>query len=413
MVKNCDFDMNIRIILLTAILLPNMVNATNWEYIIVDNYSSYPALAKFNNTYVLVYSKEVKEGENLFVKYSTDGLNWSKGERITRFSGIDYQPYLMVDRQKNCWLVFTRKPFEKEDYDIYLMSSKDCINWSEPVPFIQTHTNDWYPYIYQDSYGTYWLFLSRTVFNKKGEATSAIFYTKSKDGVRWSELKQVTKATGAVFPRMVELNGRYLLFFSAFTGSWENLSRINEHNIFLMYSDDGRNWSKAGRLSKLPLGKFALYLDVKKDEQGRVWVTYTSNENGNEEVYLFSSKDGVNWSPPERVTRNVEYIASLNEPFGFKCDQKALLIDGNRFIIAYSSDIYPEQAPLFVAIGSPESMDNTYLLANFSEDMSPSISVGTNHTATGDQKADHGRLFLVAGIVLIIIATAIYRRRFA
>ena len=357
------------IVLLSLLLLsPN--TCYSWEHVIVDNYSSYPALAKFEDKYILIYSKYTEDGENLFLRYSYDGFNWSDPVRITKFRGTDYQPYLLVDKYNTCWLVFTRKGENDTDYDIYLMKSKDCINWSDPQPFIATHTHDWYPYIYQDSKGTYWLFFARTVFNEKGEITSAIFYSNSKDGIKWTKIKQVTKAMGTVFPRMVEKKGKYFLFFSAFTGSWEDFTRLNEHNLFEMVSNDGLNWSKAAKISEIPKGKFVLYLDTKLDENGTIWIAYTSDAVVNEEVYIFASKDGIRWSPPERITRNAEYIQSLENPFNFKCDQKALLIDGDKFIIAYSSAIYPT-SPLFVAVGKPQIKDFSYIKAEFNVDMSP------------------------------------------
>ncbi len=342
----------------------------SWQHIIVDNYSSYPALAKFEDRYILIYTKYTKDGVNLFLRYSYDGFNWSDPVRITKFRGTDYQPYLLVDKYNTCWLVFTRKEENDVDYDIYLMKSEDCMNWSDPQPFIATHTHDWYPYIYQDSKGTYWMFFARNVFNEKGEITSAIFYSSSRDGIKWTEIKQITKAMGTVFPRMVEKEGKYFLFFSAFTGSWKDFARLNEHNLFEMVSNDGLSWSKAAKISEIPKGKFVLYLDAKLDENGTIWIAYTSDAVVNEEVYIFASKDGIRWSPPERITRNAEYIQSLENPFNFKCDQKALLIDRDKFIIAYSSAIYPT-SPLFVAVGKPQIKDFSYIKAEFNVDMSP------------------------------------------
>ncbi|NOZ59820.1 MAG: exo-alpha-sialidase [Euryarchaeota archaeon] len=404
--------MRLRIALLIALLLVGGGVAAPWQHREVDSYSSYPALAEFNGSYVLVYSKHTGGGaRNLFLRHSPDGLSWSPPERLTEFNGTDYQPYLLVDRQKSCWLVFTRKPPEKGDYDIYLMRSEDCRNWSTPVPFIQTHTSDWYPFIYQDSKGTYWLFLSRMVFNQRGEVANAIFYTRSRDGVQWEELEQVTSPVGAVFPRMVETEGGYLLFFSAFTGSWENLSRVNEHNLFVMRSEDGENWSRAARISLISQGKFVLYLDAKRDSGGRVWVAYTSDEGINEEVYLFSSPDGVRWSQPERITRNAEYIASREQPTSFKCDQKALLIDGERFIIAYSCAI-SRDSPLFVAVGRADEPEDTYLLANFTLDLSPEGGEGEGGEVGGTSGGapPWGTLIITALGVLALLAYCLRRR---
>ncbi len=391
---------------LLFLLLTGTAAADPWEHVAVDNHSSYPALGKLDSTYVLVYSKRVEEGRNLFLRYSKDGLNWSLERRLTRFMGTDYQPSLLVDRRGSCWLAFTRKSPEKQDYDVFLTTSQDCHNWTEPVPFVQTHTNDWYPYLYQDSAGTYWLLLSRNVVDDRGRVNSAIFYTRSKDGVQWEELNQVTRALGAVFPRMVEHRGYYLLFFSAFTGNWENLSRINEHNLFVMRSEDGIRWSKGAQISRIPAGKYVLYLDADTDEEGRVWVAYTSNEGINEEVYLFSSRDGVSWSLPERVTRNAEYIASLREPYGFKCDQKSLLIDGKKFIIAYSCAISPDEAPMFVAVGTPQYEDTTYIVANFSIDMRPA-----KDEFSGEPRDTSGYVAAILAAALVAVLVLLYHRR--
>ncbi len=56
-----------------------------------------------------------------------------------------------------------------------------------------------------------------------------------------------------------------------------------------------------------------------------------------------------------RLSRNIEYIRSLENPFNFKCDQKDLLIDKDgRAIIVYQSAIYSPNTTLWIVYGKPK-----------------------------------------------------------
>uniref|UniRef100_UPI0025C38CC7 hypothetical protein n=1 Tax=Ferroglobus sp. TaxID=2614230 RepID=UPI0025C38CC7 len=99
---------------------------------------------------------------------------------------------------------------------------------------------------------------------------------------------------------------------------------------------------------------FTLYVDAETDGKF-IWVSYTSTVEGNEEVYIMGSPDGFNWSKPIRLSRNIEYIKSLENPFNFKCDQKDLFIDKDgRAIVVYHSAIYSPKTTMWVVYGKPE-----------------------------------------------------------
>ena len=237
------------------------------------------------------------------------------------------------------------------DYDVYLAVGNDE-KWNL-VPINKSNSSlDWYPYIYRDPFGKFWMVYSKDFKDGNG---SMLVVRYSRDGFNWSREYPAIPPPNALFGSMFYFKDRYWMIYSMYTGNYSIPEMMNLHDLYIAYSFDGINWEKAAKLTNTPPPyNFTLYLDAETD--GRyIWVTYTSTVGRNEEVYFMGSPDGVNWSEPIRLTRNIEYIRSMDEPRNFKCDQKDLLINNNGdVVIVYQSAIYSGKTTLWVVILKPE-----------------------------------------------------------
>ncbi|ADC64842.1 hypothetical protein Ferp_0671 [Ferroglobus placidus DSM 10642] len=309
----------------------------------------YPVLEKFNDTYWMVF----KGDDGIYITSSKDLKSWSAPVKIPGTKQGDYHPWFIIDRNGVFRVVYVKHEIINPesikygfDYDIYATYSYDGVNWVEPYPVAESEKIDWYPHLYQDKSGKFWLTYS--VAEENG--STGIYVRESRDFITWSEAKVVIPPDGEyIFGKLFEFKGKWWMNYAKFTGDKDNLTLLNNHDIFIAYGDSPYELKNHARITSTPPLNFTLYNDAKADDE-RIWIAYTSTVEGNEEVYLISSRDGVNWTKPVKLSRNVEYISQLEEPFNFKCDQKSVLIEKDRVIVAYQSAIFRENRSIWLAI---------------------------------------------------------------
>jgi hypothetical protein len=341
------------IIILLAFLILSAPSSAWTEPELIGE-GSYPTIAQdADGVYWLVFNK----ADGLYIKNSTDLKNWNQAYKLP-FSGPgDFDAYMRIYDGK-FYIAFTRHKivdpdsFFGFDYDVYLAvgNGKD---W-EVYPINNNNSSvDWYPYIYRDPSGKFWLVYSKDYKDGNG---SSIVVRYSADGVSWSKEYPAIPPSNALFGSLLYVKNKYWMVYAVYTGNYSIPSLMNNHDLFIAYSDDGINWKKAARLTEVPPYNFSLYVDAETDGEN-IWVAYTSTIEGNEEVYIMGSPDGSSWDKAKRLSRNIEYIASLENPYNFKCDQKDLLIDRDgRAIVVYQSAIYPKTT-LWITYGKPELGD--------------------------------------------------------
>ncbi len=291
-----------------------------------------------NGVYWLAHDNMVDNNEDIYLIYSRDLVEWSDPIRVTLDLEADYHPSLIQTTKGEYLVVFTS--LRSGNYDIYISRSMDGLGWSEPIQLIFDEASDWYPNLYQDSEGRLIL-----VFASSRSGSSGIYITASRDGVNWSEAKNVVEPGNDIYPLIVEAGDRFWLVFARHTGDYDDRSRANEHELFLTSSFDLDSWAKPLQLTSSLTGRFALYPAFIKTADGALRLSYTSNDLGNEEVYIMGSEDGFQWSSPERITKNVEYSESIGSTVRFKCDLKSMVDNGEGLVIAFEcartgSDIY-------------------------------------------------------------------------
>lgn len=125
-----------------------------------------------------------------------------------------------------------------------------------------------------------------------------IFLAASQDGNSWSSLVPVI--TGPAYdtePRLFQdAASTYWLVFSS--------NRNGNYDLFLAQSHDGSEWSKEIAIAGSPA--FDSYPSIMRDAGGRYWIAFISDRNGNYSIFLTSSTDGVVWAEPREVTKDAQ-----------------------------------------------------------------------------------------------------------
>lgn len=386
------------------LLTPASAQFTEPVMILLDG--GYPTIAQDENgIYWLVFNNE----SGLYMARSTDLFNWSNPEKLPFSQPRDYDAYLRI-YDGTFYITFTRHKLINPhsllgfDYDVYLAIG-DGKNWNL-MPINNSNSSiDWYPYFYRDPFGKFWLVYSKDYSDSNG---SMIVVRYSDDAIHWSREYPAIPPPNALFGSMFYFKDRYWMVYTLYTGNYSIPEIMNLHDLYIAYSFDGLNWEKSAKLTNTPPPyNFTLYVDAETDENS-IWVSYTSTIEGNEEVYIFGSPDGFNWSEPVKLSRNIEYIQTLENPFNFKCDQKDLLIDRDgKIIVIYQSAIYSPNRTLWLVYGKPE-IEDTKFSVNYNITLPYRNEVKENAGNEGSE-VEKTPLGLLPSITAVSISALVYR----
>ena len=162
-------------------------------------------------------------------------------------------------------------------------------SWSQSEP-ISPGTN---PSAIQDSNGTYWVAYTYWVEGPQ-ETNIDVYLRASSDGKNWSEPVRVTDHSKSDSdPSLIQdADGVYRILFTS--------SREGQDSIFITSSRDGTGWSEPRRA--IPAGIDGSYPNLMQDSNGTFWATFSWYENGRSSIFITSSRDGTGWSEPSRIT---------------------------------------------------------------------------------------------------------------
>lgn len=219
--------------------------------------------------------------------------NWEIMGFITENPSEDLTPSLMIDNNGIFWLAFASD--RSGNGDIWVKSSSDGINWNNPVQVTINESGDAYPCMIQDSGGTYRLAWAS---DRTGTLDMQIWMSKSSDGLNWDEPYQAASLPFLNFcPSLIEdSGGTYWLTWSNF-----NLSTF-ELFIFISSSSDCISWSTPAIVPTSSIANMAPSLI--QDDKGMYRIVYSSYLNDAFELCMSSSNDGNNWNTPAQITND-------------------------------------------------------------------------------------------------------------
>lgn len=150
-----------------------------------------PALSQDSSgTFWMTWSSGKTGNQDIWYFSSQDGENWSNATQFTTDAAEDDAPWLLQDSNGTYWVVW--HSFRQGNYDIFYSTSTDGVNWSEAVALTDDSSTDFYPFLLQDSQGSYWLAWT----SNRSDMWGDIWYCSSQDGLEWSEPKQLTEMDG-------------------------------------------------------------------------------------------------------------------------------------------------------------------------------------------------------------------------
>ncbi len=220
--------------------------------------------------------------------------------------GKDEDPTLIRSRDGRCVVCWFSN---RNGHDnLYLMSSQDGIQWSQPVQVTATTDRDFYPSLHQDARGRFHLAWFRV--SKVPPFARHIWYTHSDDGLHWNPADEVQVTTGWVFdwaPSLwADATGRALIYFAS-----KRRGDAARKLYVSQSADGGRTWSdpvKAAGVNDPSAHDDFPYLAQRQDGIFLLaWTRSTKRSpfglfDPSMDIYAATSRDGLQWQQSVNVS---------------------------------------------------------------------------------------------------------------
>jgi len=181
--------------------------------------------------------------------------------------------------------------------DVWMKSSRDGIHWTEPWPVVQTPVDDLMNHLARTSDGRFHLTGRRGQWDTGQYAT---WDSSSKDMINWSDPVHWTEL-GAAGTFQESPDGHYWLVFLS--------RRLGNYDLYVQCSrDKGKTWSEPTAVTNNPKEDFIFSLRIASDgTRILLWEQHDASVRGgllgkSADVYLSTSTDGVDWTPPKLLT---------------------------------------------------------------------------------------------------------------
>jgi len=181
--------------------------------------------------------------------------------------------------------------------DVWMKSSRDGVNWNDPWPVVQTPVDDLMNNMVRTSDGRFHL------TGRRGQWHTGQFATwdaNSVDLINWSQPVQWTDL-GAAGMFQESPDGDYWLVFLS--------GRSGNYDLYIQRSKDkGATWTDPVAITSDPLEDFVFSFRIAPDGTCiLVWEQHDASVSGgllgkSADIYLSTSTNGVNWTPPRLLT---------------------------------------------------------------------------------------------------------------
>lgn len=354
---------NIAIIVLSALFLSMIPFASaGWSEpeLVVDGINRPSIIQDSDGMYWIGFSS-LGSYSDIWIMNSTDGVNWGNYVKVTSNNQTEYAPNLMQDDDGEYWLLYNALTdvynlFEF-NYELMLTHSPDGISWSEPVAITDSPDSvDVYPYMMQDSAGRY--FVTYSSFKENSTTDHDIYMMYSDDGIVWSKEIQLTNLQkDDIFPIMLQADdGKYWMMFTHDTSD-DHPPVLNKFDVFMITSDDGIEWSDVAQVTFFDQN--INYPDFLQDDDGIFWIPHMigiSGTVGSEELGLMGSRNGIDWTDSQR-------LSNYSQEGYFKTDYKSMVQNNEgEFIWAFTSA--KDGRGIWIMNGTPDiDLDDAYRIS--------------------------------------------------
>ncbi len=221
---------------------------------------------------------------------SYDGISWSPDEAVDVYVYWDFHPAMATDSLGKVWVAWQslREVSGNENLNI-CVSSRNPTSWAAPTILTSGADYDVEPAIAVDKQGRIWVVWKgwRTVDQSVNSNIFARFYDGS-----WSSRMTVTSDLQDDCDPVVaaDTSGRIWVAWST--------NRDGNWDIYSIYYDDG-TWSELIPITTDPDDDLAPTMT--KDASGKIWIAWHSWRDGDANIYA-CYHDGSGWSGPVQVT---------------------------------------------------------------------------------------------------------------
>jgi len=181
--------------------------------------------------------------------------------------------------------------------DVWMKSSRDGINWSDPRPVVETPVDDLMNHMVRTSDGRFHLTGRRGQWHTGKFATWDI---SSVDLINWSQPARWTEL-GAAGTFQEDPNGNYWLVFLS--------RRSGNYDLYIQRSGDkGKTWTDSTAITNNPLEDFIFSFRIARDGTLiLLWERHDASVRGgllgkSADIYLATSANGARWTKPKLLT---------------------------------------------------------------------------------------------------------------
>ncbi len=151
------------------------------------------------------------------------------------------------------------------------------------------------PSIIQAADGNVWI----VWMDKAGSDRAHLWYAKSPDGQSWSEPFQITKGQegNSYYPSLAQTADGPLCI------AWFS-DRSGNADVWFSHTKDGTRWSTPQQITVDRGWDWAPSLMEAPDKS--LWLAWASDRAGSKDIWISTSGDRKNWSPPRKLGVNSE-----------------------------------------------------------------------------------------------------------
>lgn len=181
--------------------------------------------------------------------------------------------------------------------DVWMKSSKDGISWSDPWPVVATPVDDLMNSMARTSDGRFHLTGRRGPWHT---GQFAVWDSSSVDLINWSQPVKWTELRAAGTFQESPKGDYWLVFLSRRSGNYDLYSQRS--------GDRGATWTDPVAITSDPKEDFIFSFRIARDGTHiLLWEQHDASVRGgylgkSADIYLSTSADGVDWTPPKLLT---------------------------------------------------------------------------------------------------------------
>ncbi|NVL92825.1 MAG: exo-alpha-sialidase [Desulfobacterales bacterium] len=301
----------------------------------------FPSITQTSDGKIWVVWQSPRTGNASLIHKTYNGTSWSPETPLTNDTSQNGHPSIMQTSDERIWVVWTSS--RTGNYDLfYKISSDGGSSWSPEAPLTTDPNDDEYPSIVQAVDGNIWV-----VWTSNRTGNDDIFYKK---GLTETELTDAeatpltTDPNGDMYPSIVQaVDGNIWVV-------WTSDQTGNDDLFYKISFGGGSSWSPEAPLTTHPDSDS--HPSVMQASDGNIWVAWESDRNAQWDIY-FKVSDGLSWSPENYVTW---HMANDVTPSIFQAENGTILLvwasDPESNFDIYSKFVIPDMAIKKVTISS-------------------------------------------------------------